>query len=80
MSKPIIHRGKQPRSRRASVSPLSVKCPDCFCDCVCDGNKITDEGVISTDWYGVLHYYKCRCCGTKFVSQDGKKLETAAMQ
>jgi hypothetical protein len=39
-----------------------------------------DLGAISTDWYGILHYWKCKCCGVKFVSQDGGELETAAMQ
>ena len=58
----------------------SAMCPDCDADCSCGGRKMKDLGAISTDWYGILHYWKCKCCGTKFVSQNGGGLETAAIQ
>jgi hypothetical protein len=55
-------------------------CPDCKDDCVCDGKKLKQLGEpLKTDWYGKLTYYKCSCCKTKFVSQDGDELETAAI-
>lgn len=61
-------------------------CPNCESDehgkggCVCGGKKLTDKGEIDTDWYGKLHYYKCRCCEETSVSQDGNDLEIAAIK
>jgi hypothetical protein len=63
--------------------PLCIECePDEHGKggCVCGGKKLTDKGVWDTDWYGKLHYYKCRCCGETLVSQDGHELEIAAIQ
>ncbi len=59
--------------KRVKTKP---KCPDCL-DCICGGLKLKDDGVLRTDWYGELHYWKCGCCKTRFVSQIGGKLETA---
>lgn len=56
----------------------SALCANCD-DCACGGKELTDKGEWETDWYGVLHYYKCRCCGHTLVSQDGGKLEIAAI-
>ena len=64
----------------SGASLCSAMCPDCEADCSCGGRKMKDLGAISTDWYGILHYWKCKCCGTTFVSQHGGELETAAIQ
>ncbi len=61
-------------------------CPNCEPDefgkggCVCGGTKLKDDGEYKTDWYGVLHYYKCKCCKERLVSMDGGELEIAANQ
>jgi hypothetical protein len=71
----------KPARRKADSAPTdSPKCPDCDADCGCGGSKMTDLGTIKTDWYGTLHYWRCKCCRVKFVSQDGGDLETAAIQ
>lgn len=56
------------------------KCPDCEIDCVCLGKKLKDKGEYNTDWYGKLHYYRCSCCKSTFVSQDNGELEIAAIK
>jgi len=64
--------------------PKKLLCPNCEPDehgkggCVCGGKKLTDLGGMDTDWYGHLHYYKCKCCKEKLVSQDSGELEIAA--
>jgi hypothetical protein len=57
-----------------------LKCPECDENCVCDGKRLKDDGKLNTDWYGILHFWICECCGTRFVSQNGGPLETAAIQ
>lgn len=63
---------------------VNVLCPNCEPDkkgrggCVCGGKKLKFDYSYNTDWYGNLHYWKCRCCKEKLVCQDGKELEIAA--
>lgn len=56
-------------------------CPDCSCDCECDGKKLRHESSLRTAHDGTLIFYRCRCCRTRFVARGPEgELETAAVQ
>jgi hypothetical protein len=69
---------KTSKAPKKSESP-KPKCPECEPECTCEGGRLQDLGELRTDWYGVLHYWRCRCCKTKLVSQNSGELETAAL-